>query len=67
VLWYLTSWRAETVEVLTQVALPDPLSEVVQVAERSLNAFLFDFEMVVFKMFVQYIFLRFYNVRYRVG
>jgi len=24
------------VEVLTQVALPDPLSEVVQVAERSL-------------------------------
>ena len=38
-LWYLTSWRAETVEVLTQVALPDPLSEVVQVAERSLNAF----------------------------
>jgi len=26
----------KTLEVLTQVALPDPLSEVVQVAERSL-------------------------------
>jgi len=57
----------KTVEVSTQVGLPNPLSGIVQVAERSLQRFLVDFEMVVFKKFVQYISLRFYNIQYKMG